>query len=423
MMLKMKTEQSVEQLSLYSNEYFERRYDIYKQLRNEAPVCWNEEMKSWFITRHADMTTNLPGDRFISSQVIPLKMNNLEKGEDQHFKDIIDIIKTWMVYHDRPDHTELRGYMNRAFLVNEIELITPEIKKIVATIIDRVLEGHTESFDFVEEIAHPIPAMVLCKMLGIPGAEVDKFIKWSDDIALFMQNFVVSHVPSKEISEQVRGSVKEIYAYLSNAIAERRKEKKNDLLSRLISETPGVNGELTDDQLIAQTMHLIFGGHKIPQFVLSNSLHLLFKNPEILNMLKKDMSLLPKVLDETMRLEGPIQYIVRHASADIELHGKQIKKNDSVYFFLASAGRDERVFAHPDQMDITRKGFRHMAFGGGYHTCIAAAFARAEIMEILKEVISRCPDIQPLYDLENPEWTSNPTFTGILHMEVKVNGN
>ncbi|MGY4786621.1 hypothetical protein ACVNSY_02160 [Bacillus sp. OHL2] len=74
-----------------------------------------------------------------------------------------------------------------------------------------------------------------------------------------MQNFVVSHVPSKEISEQVRGSVKEIYAYLSNAIAERRKEKKNDLLSRLISETPGVNGELTDDQLIAQTMHLIFG--------------------------------------------------------------------------------------------------------------------------------------------------------------------
>jgi cytochrome P450 len=418
--MSINVKQSVEQFSLNSKEYYENRYDLYERLRNDAPVFWHEEMQSWFITRYEDVSKNLLGDKFISSNVIPNKMSNLAEGEDQHFKDIIDIIKTWMVYNDRPVHSQLKGYMNRAFLVNEIDLIAPEIQKIVSTIIDKVIEKNTSSFDFVKEIAHPIPAMVLCKMLGIPGEEVDRFIKWSDDIALFMQDFVVSHVPSKEISEQVRGSVREIWTYLSDAIAERRKEKKNDLLSRLISETPGEDGELTDDQLIAQTMHLIFGGHKIPQFVLSNTLHLLFKNQDILEMLKKDMSLLPKVLDETMRLEGPIQYIVRHASNDIELHGQQIKKNDSVYFFLASAGRDERVFANPDKMDISRTGFRHVAFGGGYHTCIAAAFARVEIMEILKEVITRFPTIDSLYDLENPEWTANPTFTGMIQMQVKI---
>ncbi|XRG79058.1 cytochrome P450 [Rossellomorea sp. GAMAL-10_SWC] len=412
--------QSVEQFSLNSKEYYENRYELYERLRNDAPVFWHEEMQSWFITRYEDVSKNLLGDKFISSNVIPNKMSNLAEGEDQHFKDIIDIIKTWMVYNDRPVHSQLKGYMNRAFLVNEIDLIAPEIQKIVSTIVDKVLEKNISSFDFVKEIAHPIPAMVLCKMLGIPGEEVDRFIKWSDDIALFMQDFVVSHVPSKEISEQVRGSVREIWTYLSDAIAERRKEKKNDLLSRLISETPGEDGELTDDQLIAQTMHLIFGGHKIPQFVLSNTLHLLFKNQDVLEMLKNDMSLLPKVLDETMRLEGPIQYIVRHASNDIELHGQQIKQNDSVYFFLASAGRDERVFANPDKMDISRTGFRHVAFGGGYHTCIAAAFARVEIMEILKEVITRFPTIVSLYDLENPEWTANPTFTGMIQMQVKI---
>ncbi|PGZ93996.1 MULTISPECIES: cytochrome P450 [Bacillaceae] len=418
--MSINVKQSVEQFSLNSKEYYENRYELYERLRNDAPVFWHEEMQSWFITRYEDVSKNLLGDKFISSNVIPNKMSNLAEGEDQHFKDIIDIIKTWMVYNDRPVHSQLKGYMNRAFLVNEIELIAPEIQKIVSTIVDKVLEKNISSFDFVKEIAHPIPAMVLCKMLGIPGEEVDRFIKWSDDIALFMQDFVVSHVPSKEISEQVRGSVREIWAYLSDAIAERRKEKKNDLLSRLISETPGADGELTDDQLIAQTMHLIFGGHKIPQFVLSNTLHLLFKNQDVLEMLKKDMSLLPKVLDETMRLEGPIQYIVRHASNDIELHGQQIKKNDSVYFFLASAGRDERVFANPDKMDISRTGFRHVAFGGGYHTCIAAAFARVEIMEILKEVITRFPTIDSLYDLENPEWTANPTFTGMIQMQVKI---
>ncbi|MES9682625.1 cytochrome P450 [Gottfriedia acidiceleris] len=418
--MSINVKQSVEQFSLNSKEYYENRYELYERLRNDAPVFWHEEMQSWFITRYEDVSKNLLGDKFISSNVIPNKMSNLAEGEDQHFKDIIDIIKTWMVYNDRPVHSQLKGYMNRAFLVNEIDLIAPEIQKIVSSIVDKVLEKNISSFDFVKEIAHPIPAMVLCKMLGIPGEEVDRFIKWSDDIALFMQDFVVSHVPSKEISEQVRGSVREIWTYLSDAIAERRKEKKNDLLSRLISETPGEDGELTDDQLIAQTMHLIFGGHKIPQFVLSNTLHLLFKNQDVLEMLKNDMSLLPKVLDETMRLEGPIQYIVRHASNDIELHGQQIKKNDSVYFFLASAGRDERVFAKPDKMDISRTGFRHVAFGGGYHTCIAAAFARVEIMEILKEVITRFPTIDSLYDLENPEWTANPTFTGMIHMQVKI---
>ncbi|MEW5596813.1 cytochrome P450 [Peribacillus frigoritolerans] len=411
--------QSLEQLSVYSKEYFENRYTYYEHLRNEAPVYWNEEMKSWFITRYEDVSKNLPGEKFISTPVIPNKMSNLAEGEDKHFSDIIDIIKTWMVYNNRPIHTQLRGYMNRAFLVSEIELITPEIKKIVSDTIDKVVESNTSSFDFVEEIAHPIPAMVLCKMLGIPGEEVERFIKWSDDLALFMQDFVVSHVPSKEISEQVRGSVKEIYAYLSEAIAERRKDKKNDLLSRLISDTPGVDGELTDEQLIAQTMHLIFGGHKIPQFVLSNTLHLLFENKNVLETLKQDKLLLSKALDETMRLEGPIQYIIRHAAEDIEIHGQQIKKNDSVYFFLASAGRDERVFENPNVMDINRTGFRHVAFGGGYHTCIAAAFARAEIVEILKEVLTRFPNIEALYDLEKPTWSSNPTFTGIAKMPVR----
>lgn len=417
--MKIIEDRSIEQFSVYSKEYLQNRYYYYEQMRNNDPVYWNEEMKAWFITRYEDISKNLPGDKFISSTVIKNKMSNLSEGEDQHFKDIIDIIQTWMVYNDRPIHTQLRGHMNRAFLAEEIKLITPEINKIISSIIDKVVENNATSFDFVEEIAHPIPAMVLCKMLGIPGDEVEKFIKWSDDIALFMQNFVVSHVPSKEISEQVRGSVKEIYAYISQAIADRRKEKKNDLLSRLISDTPGVDGELTDEQLIAQTMHLIFGGHKIPQFVLCNTLHLLFKNRNILDMLKKDISLLPKVLDETMRLEGPIQYIVRHAAEDIELHGQRIRKDDSVYFFLASAGRDERVFENPETMDINRTGFRHIAFGGGYHTCIAAAFARAEIVEILKEVITRFPNIDALYDLEKPDWTSNPTFTGITYMPVK----
>ncbi|MEK4125814.1 MULTISPECIES: cytochrome P450 [Anoxybacillus] len=376
-------------------------------------------MRSWFITRYDDITKYLQGDTFITSPLIWHKMKNLPEGEDKHFKEIIDIISTWMIYNDRPIHTRLRKYMNRAFWKEEIEAITPEIKKIVTSVLDQVVEKHSNEFDFVSEVAHPIPALVLCKMLGIPGEEVKRFIRWSDDIAQFMQNFVVSHVPDKDISDQTKKSMKEMYMFLSEAIAERRIKKRNDLLSRLISDNPGEEGELCDDELIAQTIHLIFGGHKIPQFMLSNTLHLLFKHPKVFDELKKDLSLIPKVLDEAMRLEGPIQYITRHAAQDITIHNQLIREGDSVYFFLGSAGRDERVFENPEKFDINRTGKQHIGFGGGYHACIAAAFARVEIAEILKEVIQRFSHITPLYNLERPEWTPNPTFHGIVTMPIK----
>ncbi|AJS61714.1 cytochrome p450 [Paenibacillus sp. IHBB 10380] len=345
-------------------------------------------------------------------------MNSLPEGEDRHFKDIVDIISTWMIYNDRPDHTRLRSHMNRAFWTNEVEAIKPEIKNIVSQIIQKVVETKPDGFDFVVDIAHPIPAMVLCKMLGIPVQEIERFIKWSDDIAMFMQNFVVALVPDKEISEQIKKSLKEMYAFLSEAIADRRREKKNDLLSRLISDNPGENDGLRDDEIIAQTIHLIFGGHKIPQFMLSNTLHLLFKNPKVFNELKNDMSMLPKVQDECMRLEGPIQYITRHAAHDIEIHGQLIKEGDSVFFFLGSAGRDERKFENPEAFILERNS-KHLGFGGGYHACIAASFARAEITEIMLEVIEKFPNISPLYDLNKPSWTMNPTFHGITTMPVK----
>ncbi|GGA07374.1 cytochrome P450 [Paenibacillus marchantiophytorum] len=414
----MATNQAVNQFSVYSDEYLRDMYNYYKELRDNEPIFWNEEMKSWFIVKYQDVSKYLIGETFITSHLISEKMDNLPQGEDAHFKDITDIISTWMIYNDRPVHTQLRNHMNRAFMTNEIELIKPVIKEIVTEIIEKVIDNKSGSFDFIQDIALPIPAMVLCRMLGIPSEEVDRFIKWSDDIALFMQNFVVSHTPDKEISEQTKGSMKEMYVFLSKAIADRRQEKKNDLLSRIIADTPGVNGELRDDQVIAQTIHLIFGGHKIPQFMLSNTLHLLFKYPHIFDQLKSDLSLLPKVLEECMRLEGPIQYITRHAAVDIEIRGVKIKKGDSVYFFLGSAGRYDSVFENPEEFKIIRSGNRHIGFGGGFHACIAAVFARAEIVEILQGVLKSFPNLQPVYDLDNPQWTKNPTFHGITTMPV-----
>ncbi|WP_051854534.1 cytochrome P450 [Streptomyces sp. NRRL B-1347] len=411
----------VAQFSVNAPEFEEDRYRIYRELRENEPLFWHEETQSWFITRYEDVSKLLVGERFITSRLVPAKMDLVPEAERAEFSDIIDIISTWMVYNDRPRHAQLRGHMNRAFLSAEIALIQPEIAKIVSEQLDDVLLRNGTEFEFVAEVAHPIPALVLCKMLGIPGDEVKRFIRWSDDIADFMQDFVVSPVPDREISDRTRQSMREIVSYLTDAIAERRATPRNDLLSRLISEQPGEGGQLLDSEVMTQVIHLIFGGHKIPQFLLSNCLHLLFRTPDALDAVRRvPEKLLTPAVEEAIRLEGPTQFITRHAAEDVELHGKTIKKGDSVYFYLGAAGRDPDAFDAPEAFRLDRSGRRHLGFGGGYHACIAAAFSRVEVEEVLRGVLARVPDIRPRYDLDGPRWTSNPTFHGILDMPVSV---
>ncbi|MFJ8043958.1 cytochrome P450 [Kitasatospora sp. NPDC096147] len=416
----MSTEHAMGQFSIHDTAYQNQRYRLYEQLRTSEPVFWHEESESWFITRYADVATHLVGESFITSPLITNKMKNVPPGEEGDFQDIIDVISTWMIYNDRPVHTRLRSHMNRAFWAKEIDLIRPEIQRIVADQLDGVIARNGSAFDFVKEIAHQIPAIVLCRMLGIPGTEVARFIGWSDDIASFMQDFVVKPAPDREISAQTRRSLAEIVDFLTRAIRERRESPKNDLLSRLISENPDEEGQLADSEIIRQTIHLIFGGHKIPQFLLSNCLHLLFANPAEFAALKADPELITATVEECIRVESPIQYITRHAKDDIELHGKKIRANDSVYFFLGSAGRDAAEFEAPEEFRLDRTGRRHLGFGGGYHACIAAAFARVEVEEVMRGVVERIPGIAPRYDLTNPQWTANPTFHGIVTMPVEI---
>lgn len=414
-------EQAVAQFSVYDPDYAERQYEIYSELRTKEPVFWHQETQSWFITRYEDVTKLLVGDKFITTPLITNKMKNVPAGEEEHFADIVDIISTWMIYNDRPVHTRLRKHMNRAFWTAEVELIRPEIKKIVSDNLDRILLEQGQSFDFVKEIAHPIPALILCKMLGIPGEEVERFIKWSDDIAAFMQDFVVSPAPDREISGHTRNSMNEMHEFLFDAIRERRAKPRNDLLSRLISEGPDDDQALADIEVVRQTIHLIFGGHKIPQFLLSNCLHQFFTHPEAYDQIVTDPSRMPEAVEECIRVEGPIQYITRHAAKDIELGGKLIRDNDSVYFFLGTAGRDEAVFEDAGSFKLGRQGVKKaLAFGGGYHACIAAAFARMEVEEVMSEIVRRIPNMKPLYHLDRPQWTQNPTFHGIVTMPVEL---
>lgn len=402
-----------------SEEFHSIRYDVYKDLRLKEPVYWYEKMNTWLVMKYDDIMPLLKSDILSTDYLITDKIRNAPKPLDSNVDYITSTIRQWMIYNDAPTHTRLRKYMNRVFSKQHITGVIPEISSIInqrVTTIDINAE-----FDFVSQFAHPVPAQILAKMIGLEEISLDKFIAWSDAIADFMQDFVVSPIPNTEIAAKTVRDLHEMKMEFKKSIEIRKVSPKKDLLTDLVTGLDSYEEGITQDELILQLIHLIFGGHKIPQFVMSNVVHCLLKNEKFLHQtLNGDNPPIFPVVEEVMRYESPIQFITRHAKEDFMLKGKKIKKGDSVFLMLGSANRDEDKFDAPEIFNPFRTRGRHVSFGGGIHTCVGAALVNAELKEIFNQLFKGVSAIKAQYDLEKPMWSNNATFHGIKEQVLSL---
>lgn len=395
------------------------RYEVYAELRHKEPVYWYEPMQSWLVTRHQDIMKLLRSDLVSTDYLIKDKLNNFGNDSDPNVIGITNIIKQWMIYNEPPTHTRLRKFMNMAFDRSHIEKVMPKIRHIVQARAKEV--NLANSLDFVKEFAHPVPAIILSSMIGLEDIDINTFITWSDSIANFMQNFVVSPVPDAKIAEHTAVDLIAMKTALKHSIEVRKIEPRDDLLSHLVACLPKTDHMITEDELTLQLIHLIFGGHKIPQFVMSNLIHCLLSRKEVYRKIMSDpTTLLAGAIQESLRFESPIQFITRHAQQEFILHDKQIKPGDSIYLMLGAANRDEDVFEKPDEFNIFRQGNKHLSFGSGIHVCIGAALVKDELNAIFSQFFSEAESIEALYDLGAPEWTNNATFHGIQTLPIQL---
>ncbi|MDN3233368.1 cytochrome P450 [Priestia megaterium] len=405
-----------------SDKDFKKNYPIYYNfLRKNSPIHWDKEENSWFITRYRDIEKYLASDDFITSPIISEKKRRLIVQKSVGAERVSELISTWMIYNDKPMHTRLRKESNKLFQPNQLFKMIPHITEIISERINQVLENHstTRTFDFVEEIAYSVPRLVLSKIIGIPMKDFNMFINWAEDISIFMQEFIVSDNVSADLLNKTDKSVVSLSNYLNELIQQNRLNPSTNLISTLIRNNDGESENLDVKDFIAIITQLMFGGHKVPQFVIANTLHLLFANPAIFQEVKANLDLVKDVVEESMRLETPSQYLTRIAATDVVINDKLINKGDSVYFFVGAANRDDDVFKEPDKFDIYRKNKRHLSFGVGYHACVAAFFARLEVTEVIKQIIKNAPQIVAEYDVEKPDWTANPNFHSITYMPVR----
>lgn len=364
-------------------------YSFYSSWRTAGPLHWNEDFcgGAWLLTGYADVAGILRDPR-CSVRRAGGWVNSSGSGAEADLREFKRIFARSLLFVDAPQHTRLRQVMSAGFRPQAMLGLAPRIEAIVDARLDAIVARGNPTFDFMDDFARPLPALVIAEMLGVDPADRAQFVAWSDDIAAF----VGAPTPTMDIALRAQASAIAMSAYFQDLLPQRRQKPGPDLVSQLLAgEARG--GIITIKELLAQCCTLLFAGHETTRNLLGNGMLALLQHPRQWESLRRAPDLLPQALRELLRFDSPVQYTGRRLKADIELHGQIMKKGDLVIPLIGAANRDPAKFATPDILDINRNQGTHLSFGFGPHVCIGAALTYLEAEIAFRGVIRRLPQL------------------------------
>lgn len=385
-------------------------FPLLRRLQDEDPCHWSPRLKAWVVTRYEDVR-DICLQRDMSSDRLRPFFAALPPPEAQRIADIIRYLSLWMVFRDPPEHTRLRRLTSKVFHVKSMHAMRPRIEASAQWLFDAI--GARREFDFIADFAGPLPALVIMDMLGVPRDELPRVKRLSDDMALFIGSSRMA--PEKYGIAQA--ATRAMADFFRDMIAARRATSRPDLLSELVHLRDG-DDRLTEDELVATCILLLFAGHETTTNHLANGLLGLMRFPQELRKLRDDPTLAPGAVEELLRYDGPNGVQVRIVGRDRDMHGKTLRTGERVFIQLNAANRDPRAYADPDRVDLARNGPPHLAFGFGAHICLGFPLARLEGQIALPAVVARWPGLEPAR--ERYEWLNSMVFRGMKAMPVRV---
>ncbi len=395
-------------LSLYQlldPEVLANPYPLFRRLRTEDPVHWDPFLHEWVVTRYADVIRVL---HEFSANCTPTPAQLTTMGLSA-MNPIAQVMVKQMLFMDAPAHTRLRSLASQAFSPQRVELLRKHIQEITDSLIEAVLPaGH---MDVIADIGEPLPCIVMAEMLGVPVEDHTQLKAWSANFAEMLGNFQYN----PDSAPRILKSVDDMSRYFRSAMSEQRVRPQGGLVSSLVNAE--VQGDrLSEDEVIANCILTMVGGQETTTNLIGNGVLSLLRNPDQLQKLRDDLSLIPSAVEELLRYEAPSQHTARLAPEDVELGGKHIRKNQNVIAVMGAANRDPERFPDPDRLDITRSDNRHVAFGWGPHFCFGAALARIEGQVAFETMLRRMPNLTlepgPLV------WRANLGLRGLTSLRV-----
>jgi hypothetical protein len=393
-------------------EFLRDPFPLYRRMREEDPVHWSPRLKSWVLTRYDDVKA-VCLDKEVSSDRLRPYFATLPGEEAARIGQIVRYLTHWMVFRDPPEHTRLRRLTSKVFNLQSMNGMRPAAEELTQWLFDRI--GKRREIDFVADFAGPLPALVIMTMLGVPRDELVKVKRMSDDIALFIGSSRMAQ-DKYDIAEK---ATHEMAAFFLGLIQDRKKSARNDLLSQLVHLEDG-NDRLTEDELVATCILLLFAGHETTTNHIANGLLSLLRFPGELAELRADDDLAPRAIEELLRYDGPSGAQVRIVKVERELRGRTLKPGDRVFLMLNAANRDPEAYDEPDRLVLGRGGVAHLTFGFGLHICLGFPLARMEGQVALPAVVRHWQKIELAVPEARLEWLNSMVFRGVKALPIRV---
>jgi len=350
-------------------------FPMYQELLPQTPLLTNDGL--WLVMQQDHVYAALSDHRTFSSDLI-------------HIDNAV-LRETPILFEDPPEHTRHRKLVQPAFTPARTAALAPWVAEVVDEVISAVPEG---AVDAVPAICDALPVKVIAQVMGVPPELHGRFKEWSDQ-----RTFLVAQrgqPESPEAAERVAHATtmnRQLLDYFVGEARARRAEPLDDVITALVLANEG-DDALTEDEVAAICALILTAGNVTTTNLLGNMLAILADRPELYREVRKDRSLVPDVVEETLRLEAPVQWLYRRAMRESRLGEATIPEGASVIVYFGAANRDPAAYPEPDRFDLENRKRRHAAFGHGIHFCLGAPLARLEATLALDATLDRFSTIE-----------------------------
>ena len=390
-------------------------YPLYRRIRERAPVLRTSFGDgSIALTRYEDCIVALRNPRLgrgiVGPNARPIR-TSLPGAADPEVRALFFAgAGQSMLFTDPPEHTRLRGLVNRAFTPRRVESLRPAVEAMVDELLDEMAERG--EVDVMDVLAFPLPVAVIGELVGVPAADRAQFRSLVRASTAGLEPFVDNDAITAALAAQ-----EQMRSYFFELLAERRRSPADDLLSGML-EAGETDDRLTDDEIVSTAILLFGAGFETTTNLIGNGLSALMANPDQFERLRSDPGLTSTAVDELLRYDSPVQMNSRTALEPAEVAGVALEPGQTVMILQGAANRDPDRFDDPDRLDVARADNSPLSFGWGAHHCIGAALARMEGAVVFRALADRFSSVEPTG--EPVERRPGITLRGVANLPVRI---
>jgi cytochrome P450 len=388
--------------------YLADPYSVYAEFRSRARVLWERRLGCWIVVGYEDVVEGLHDAKLSSVRPLP-SIAKLGQNDRIAARTVHERTGAWLLRMDPPDHTRLRTVVNTAFTSRHVNTLRPRIVKRVDRLLD-FMHG-ADQVDLMRAFANPLALGVIADMIGVPDRDCDTLVRWSDDVARMLElgpqdGRAVRSLRSLDAADQ----------YVCQLIDERRREPRDDFVSRLLQMPE--SSKLNASQISSVCTLILLAGRETTANMIGCALLALLNHRDEFQRLRRGPKIANEIVDELIRFNTPLQGVLRFPVSNTVVAGQHITAGQPVLLSLGAANHDPARFPNPDRLDIGRRpGVSHLGFGHGGHYCLGAGLARTILEVSLTAILARLPSLRLANDVQL--WEGNFLFRGLSALLVR----